>query len=271
MSKWITTLYSNSALLHYKHLKWRWSILLYILIIIIISAPFSVSLFATRVSDFLDDPTVFESDFTTLVKTLDCRIDEKANLACFENGLPMGLTTLNFTKYTIVYGSDSTDILAKNTIRLGQTLLEMTNSEGLIIISGTYDFLIGTNFVDLKSGLENKLIDSKTLSDNFLRSIILSAFGTLALTRILVMMANTTMLVLTIAFFFRFISVKRPTVITYKQSIAIVVQSMFGPALLAALIGMVLPDQSLLLFLLLFVMRFMWLYQDIIHKKVSIN
>jgi hypothetical protein len=147
----------------------------------------------------------------------------------------------------------------------------MTNSEGLIIISGTYDFLIGTNVVDLKSGLENKLIDSKTLSDHFLRSIILSAFGTLALTRILVMMANTTMLVLTIAFFFRFISVKRPTVITYKQSIAIVVQSMFGPALLAALIGMVLPDQSLLLFLLLFVMRFMWLYQDIIHKKLSIN
>jgi len=245
--------------------------LLYVLIIIIISSPFSVSLFATRVSDFLSDPTAFESDFTTLVKTLDCRIDEKANFSCFENGQALESTTLNLTKYKIVYGSDSADMLTKDTIRLGPNLLEMTNAEGVVIISGTYDFLIGTNFLDLKSGLDNKIIDSKTMSDNFLRSIILSSFGSLALTRILVMMANTTMLVLTIAFFFRYISVKRPTVITYKQSIAIVVQSMFGPALLAALIGMFLPDQSLLLFLLLFVMRFMWLYQDIIHKKVAIN
>jgi hypothetical protein len=266
MSKWITGIYSNTALVSFKNLKLRWAILLYVLIIFMISAPFSVSLFTSRVTDYLKDPAAFESDFTKLVKSVDCQIDDKVELSCVESGM-----ILDYPNYTIALLPASDYVPQAMTIVLGKTQMDITDETGTIVVSGTYDFLIGTRFTDLKAGILNKTIDATMMADNVLRSIVLSSFGSLALVRTVVMMVSTSMFVLVIAFFFRYISVKRPTVITYKQSFAIIVQSMFGPALLSAFVGMFLPEQSLLLFLLLFVIRFMWLYQDILHKKISLN
>jgi len=271
MSNWIKILYTNSALVAFKNLKWKWSVLLYVLIVFMISAPFSVSLFSTGVKDYVADPVAFETDFTKAIKALDCSIDENATLNCLDNGQPLAPTILEYTTYKVVYAPGSEVVASGYTIVLGSKLMEVTDSKGTIIIEGTYDYLIGTSFKDLKSGLEAKTIDAKTMADNFLRSVVLSTFGSLALTRTLVILINTSLFVMMISFFFRYVSVKRPTVITLKQSFAIVVQSMFGPALLAAFIGMFLPEQAMLLFLLLFVVRFMWLYQDIIHKKISLN
>ncbi len=270
MSKWIKILYSNKALVDFKNLKWRWSIPLYLLIILITATPFSISLFNSKLSDFIQNPQAFSLDLERFIQETDCQINESAFLICLKDGKTMPSSVFVYTNTSFeIYPQTGT--LIKNRVYLYRDRLEITNDKAQLIVIGTYDYLIGYDFKTIKSGLDRHEINPQQMSENFMRSIILSAFGSLAMTRYLALLANYTMFVLIIAFFFRYVSTKRPTVIKFKQSFAMVVQSMFGPALVSTFVGMFLPDQSMLLFLLLFVLRFMWLYQAIIHKKVSLS
>jgi hypothetical protein len=262
MKSWLRTFYSNQAILDHKGLKWRWSIPLYLLLMLVLSAPSSISLYRFDVKTAVPLFNAFARDFANLVSEADCTIE--TNLICSGNR-----TVYAYETYTFIIGP-SVEPRDPLTVYLSEEVVEITDGEGTLIAGGTYLYLEGYSFAMQKAALNSGQITKPDLSEAFLRAVILSSFGAYAVVRFLALLANFTFFVLAIAYVFRFVSVKKPRPINFKQGFAVVVQLMTIPVLLSALAGLVIPDQTLLLFLSLFLLRFVWMYQQIITKRVSL-
>lgn len=262
MKTWLTTFYSNQAILDHKNLKWRWSIPLYILLMLVLSAPSSISLYRFNVTTAIPVFNAFARDYALFVSDAECTIE--TTLSC------------TGTQTTFVYETYAFKIKVTEeprepmTVYLNEELVEITDSDGTVIAGGGYLYLEGYSFAVQKTALNAGQITKPELSEAFLRAVLLSSFGAYAVVRFLALLANFTFFVLAIAYVFRFVSVKKPRRINFKQGFAVVVQLMVVPTLISAFAGLFIPDQTLLLFLSLFLLRFVWMYQQIITKAISL-
>jgi hypothetical protein len=262
MKTWLTTFYSNQAIIDHKHLKWRWSIPLYLLLMLVLSAPSAISLYRFDVKTAIPLFNNFARDYALLVGEADCTIDP--TLVCDPTK-----ATYAYETYTFKMGQTDTP-REPLTVYFGDEIVEITDTSGTLVAGGTYLYLEGYSFETQRDALSSGQITKPDLSEAFLRAIILSSFSAYALVRFLALLANFTFFVLAIAYVFRFVSLKKPRLINFKQGFAVVVQLMTVPTLLSALAGLFIPDQTLLLFLSLFLLRFVWMYQQIITKRLSL-
>lgn len=262
MKTWLSTFYSNQAILDHKRLQWRWSIPLYILLMLVLSAPSSISLYRFDVTKAIPVFNAFARDYALFVSEAECTIE--STLSCTADQ-----TTYAYETYTFKINStdDPRDPL---TVYLSEELVEITDAEGAVIAGGGYLYLEGYSFAMQKAALNAGQITKFELSEAFLRAVLLSSFGAYAVVRFLALLANFTFFVLAIAYVFRFVSVKKPRPVNFKQGFAVVVQLMVVPTLISAFAGLFIPDQTLLLFLSLFLLRFVWMYQQIITKAISL-
>ena len=258
----LRTFYSNQAIIDQKNIKWRWSIPLYLLLMLIMSAPSSISLYRFDVKTAIPLYNAFARDYANLISEANCSIDP--SLECSGNQ-----SVFKYETYTFVIGGSEVT-LKPLTVYLDREVAQITDAKGEMIAGGTYAYLEGYTFGTQKNALNQGRITKSELAEAFLRAIILSSFGAYAVIRFLALLANFTFFVLATAYVFRFVSTKKPRPINFKQGYAIVVQMMTVPALLSALAGLLIPDQAILLFLSLFLLRFVWMYQQILSKTVSL-
>jgi len=263
MKTWLKTFYSNQAILDHKDLKWRWSIPLYLLLMLVLSAPSSISLYRYDVRNAVPVFNAFARDYALFVSEADCSIE--TTLTCAGS-----TTTFDYETYTFVIGEPAAE-RDPLTVYLGDEVVEITDGEGTTIAGGTYLYLEGYAFSTQNEALNDGQITKPDLAEAFLRAVILSSFGAYSVVRFLALLANFTFFVLAIAYVFRFVSLKKPRQVNFKQGFAIVIQLMVVPTLLSALAGLWIPDQTILLFLSLFLLRFVWMYQQIISKTVSLQ
>ena len=262
MKTWLTTFYSNQAILDHKNLKWRWTIPLYLLLMLVLSAPSSISLYRFDVTTAIPLFNNFARDFAVLVSEADCAIETVLTCTGTQNEYA-------YETYAFKIGS-ADEPREPLTVYLGEEVVEITDAEGTLIAGGTYLYLEGYAFKTQVAALNSGQITKSELSEAFLRAIILSSFGAYAIVRFLALLANFTFFVLAISYVFRFVSLKKPSPINFKQGFAVVIQLMTIPTLVSAFAGLFIPDQTLLLFLSLFLLRFVWMYQQIITKRVSL-
>ncbi len=261
MKNWLTTFYSNQAIIDHKRMKWRYSIPLYLLLMLVLSAPSSISLYRFDVKTAIPLFNAFARDYAVFVSEADCSIDPL--LVC-----EPATGTYDYETYTFKIGQSDTP-REPLTVYLGDEIVEITDAEGALIAGGTYLYLEGYAFETQAAALNSGQITKPDLSEAFLRAVILSSFSAYAVVRFLALLANFTFFVLAIAYVFRFVSLKKPRPVNFKQGFAIVIQLMTIPTLISALAGLLIPDQTILLFLTLFLLRFVWMYQQIITKAIS--
>ncbi len=262
MKTWLTTFYSNQAILDHKDLKWRWTIPLYILLMLVLSAPSSISLYRFDVKTAIPVFNAFARDYSLFVSDAECTIE--TTLDCSGDQ-----TTFAYETYTFKI-NQTDDPREPLTVYLSDELVEITDADGTVIAGGGYLYLDGYAFETLEAALNTGWITKPELSEAFLRAVLLSSFGAYAVVRFMALLTNFTFFVLAIAYVFRFVSIKKPRRINFKQGFAVVVQLMVVPTLISAFAGLFIPDQTLLLFLSLFLLRFVWMYQQIITKTISL-
>ena len=263
MKTWLKTFYSNQAILDHKDLKWRWTLPLYLLLMLVLSAPSAISLYRYDVRTAVPLFNAFARDYALLVGEAECAIETRLDCS--------GSTTrYAYETYTFVIGEPAGQ-REPFTVYLGKDVVEITDESATTIAGGTYLYLEGYAFSTQNDALNRGQITKPDLSEAFLRAVILSSFGAYSVVRFLALLANFSFFVLAIAYVFRFVSLKKPRQVNFKQGYAIVVQLMVVPALLSALAGLWIPDQTILLFLSLFLLRFVWMYQQIISKTVSLQ
>jgi hypothetical protein len=262
MKNWLSTFYSNQAIIDHKRLKWRYSIPLYLLLMLVLSAPSSISLYRFDVKTAIPLFNAFARDYASFVSEVDCTIDPVLVCEPAEG-------TYVYETYTFKIGESDTP-RQPLTVVLGDEIVEITDAEGALIAGGTYLYLEGYAFETQAAALNSGQITKPDLSEAFLRAVILSSFSAYAVVRFLALLANFTFFVLAIAYVFRFVSLKKPRPFNFKQGFAVVIQLMTVPTLISAFAGLFIPDQTILLFLTLFLLRFVWMYQQIITKAISL-
>lgn len=266
MVQWIKILYENKALIKYKNLKMRFIIPLFLLIVLFVSIPNFIGLYTSKAKDILSNYDEFAVDFITLIKTVDCSIEEKLTCVGYEG---TDNDPIILSKYT-VWINPSDEILNKNTISIYADSI-MIVPEDKVYIVGDYGLLSGYNFKLIRKELNADNIKASDVASTFVKSVYLSQFNTNVILIYMGLLFNLGIYTAVIAFLFRYVSTKIPRPLNFKRSLAVIVQAMFMPALLAAIFGFFIPDQSFLLFLLLIVFRIVWLYQGIIHKKILLE
>ncbi|MEI7667400.1 MAG: hypothetical protein WCI62_00200 [Erysipelotrichaceae bacterium] len=266
MVQWIRILYDNKALIKYKNLKMRFIIPLFLLIVLFVSIPNFIGLYTSKAKDVLSNYNEFSSDFITLIKTVDCTITDKLTSVGYEGN---GNNAIILSKYK-VWINPNERIIDKNTISLYKDYVMIVGDDKNYIL-GDYALLGGYNFTLIRQQLNNGNIKAADVASTFVKSVYLSQFNTNIILIYMGLLFNLGIYTAVIPFLFRYVSTKIPRPLNFKRSLAVIVQSMFMPAMLSAIFGFIIPNQAFLIFLMLIVFRIVWLYQGIIHKKIHLD
>jgi hypothetical protein len=266
MVQWIRILYENKALIKYKNLRMRFIIPLFLLIILFVSIPNFIGLYTSKAKDTISNYDEFAIDFITLIKTIDCTVTDQLTCVGYEGS---GNDAIILSKYS-VWINPSERIMDKNTISLYKDYVMIVGDDKNYIL-GDYTILNGYNFSLIRQQLSAGNIKAADVASTFVKSVYLSQFNTNVILIYMGLLFNLGIYTAVIAFLFRYVSTKIPRPLNFKRSLAVIVQSMFMPAMLSALFGFIIPNQSFLIFLMLIVFRIVWLYQGIIHKKIPLE
>lgn len=172
--------------------------------------------------------------------------------------------TIKESVYTFLINENEDDEILANQVRMYKDYIAISNSSKEVIIMGSYPDL----GIKTSQNLKDYLNDSKLGLSSYLKQVTLSLFKErVFLQYILVLVQNTTYLFV-ISYLFLFISSRKPRLFSYRESLMMVSQSMFGPALISAFLGMFYPMMATLTFTILVIGRLIWIYQDVLNKRI---
>ena len=258
MIEWVKTLYQNQALVHFRK---RSIVVIGILILLntmLITSPYITSLYRVSGDEILSQLPSFDHDFFDF-------LNDTPNLTFTTRLISDESYTINEETYTF-YILPSDDLATgRNQVRLYSDYLSISNNQGEIVVMGAYPEIGVHDFQELRLFFHCSI----DVLANYLKNITLSFFLERASLQYLLIFVQNTSYLLIIAFLFQYVSTRKPRLFRYRESVSMVAQSMFGPALISALIGLFYPTVANLLFSVLVIARLLWLYQNIISKKLS--
>lgn len=262
MTRWIKTLYSNQSIIDYRRLHLGWVVLLLLLNNLLITLPYMVSIYSISSRDIVESLPGLEDDLLDFLDLYpSCRLSDQ--LVCDESDqLSQG------SVYEFVLLPSKSNELKPYQVRFEPSTFTLTDAKGEALISGLYPNLGDMSFKDFQHQLLNFEEGSSVFLGNYLRSVILSFFTERMFLQFLLILIQNSIYVLVLSFLFLFISTLKPRPFNYFESLSMITQAMFAPALFTALLGFYFPDLATVGFTLLLIVRIIWLYQGILGKRL---
>jgi len=263
MTRWIKTLYSNQSIIEYRRLHLAWVVLLLLLNNLLITLPYMVSVYSISSRDIIESLPDLETDLIGFLnKAPNCRLSDQ--LVCDENN-----TSTQMSRYTFVILPSKETILEAYQVRFEVKTLTITDDRGEAIISGIYPNLGEISLNEFKEAMLSYEEGSSAFLGNYLRSVTLSFFTERMLLQFLLILIQNSIYVFVLSFLFLFVSTQKPKPFNYQESLSMITQAMFAPALFTALLGFFIPGLASVGFTLLLIVRIIWLYQGILYKRLN--
>lgn len=258
MLSWIKTLYSHQAIVNYRRLSFWKVILIVLLANLLVSMPFLMSAISQRSSEVLTQLPGFEEDFRVYLESNpNCTIGP--NLNC-EASQYEGDT------YTIQTLPNSDLAELKNTVVLDAELFMIYDANEELIIYGYYPDLGLMTYSDFVSEIQQS---SGAYLNDFLNAVLASLWVQRFMLQYLLLLVQNLIYLFVISGLFLFVSTLKPKPFNYKESLTMIAQLMFSPALLTAMFGMISLNLASFSFTTLLIIRIILLYQAIIYHKVK--
>lgn len=265
MTRWIQILYKNQSILDYRKINGFLSALLFLLVVFFLTIPFYIGLYTVDADVYLDQMTGFETSLVQLFDQADCTVDQ--TLTCTSG---TGLIELD-GYFAMILDTPSDAVSRENLMVWSKDTISINNDEGVTVIAGGYENFGKLEFSILAQNIRNGSIDPHEFAQNFIRSVNLSMFNEKMVIQYLLLFIQNGFYLLILSWLFLFVSTKRPRPFNYGESLSMMIQLMLGPALFCAVLGIFFPSFASITFTALMVLRIVWLYQQILRKRVRFD
>ncbi|MGL5978712.1 MAG: hypothetical protein ACRCZJ_06950 [Erysipelotrichaceae bacterium] len=248
-------LYSSKAVVKMRDMNLAISIVLFLLVTSIISVPFYIARFQVSEQDALAMLPGFEASFTQLVQQEACAFVD-ATLACG------GEKTVSYGGYTYYLEQDAPAQAATKSVYFGPTTVVIVGESEESVVAGTYTTFGDLSFSELADFIAGEQGDAYV--PLFVKNLLLSGLNfDLVMIYMTNLLQNVTYLFLASLMLF-FTGLRKQRGIRYFEAFKVTIYAMVGPALLAALVGMVSTAYGSILYPVVFMARATFIYMYLI-------
>lgn len=263
MNSLVKTLYSNQAIIDNRKVKWPIILLMFLISVMLIATPFALGRFLETPTDILNQFEGVTQPMMKLLTDFDCSVSDN-KLTCdqpytrFEEaGYVVEVLAKEYQ--TIEPLGPKYIFVMEESIRFGYNDNEL---------QGNYSFLESVSFDQLLEMKNEESIDNETLVAHFMQNISQSNIATKVPMIYMTMLIMYLMYTLMISAIFMLINGKQlEQPFKYKEVVAMVVLSMFTPALLCAIWGLFSPEIASALCPLFIMIRLMLVYNKMMKMK----
>jgi hypothetical protein len=257
MLNWIKTLYSNQAIVNYRRLSFWRTVVLFLLVNLLVSTPFLIS--------------SIQQDSDLILESLP-KLEE--DMVAYFNAYPNCELPLMTNCEGHTYQGKSYDFIAfpneeraefSNTIIFDFETLAIYDKDKQLVVYGFYPN-VELTFSQLSQKIVNEPED---YLGEYLSLVNSSLWTQRYFLQYLLLLVQNLIYVVVIAWLFLFVSTIKPKPFKYLESLKMMTQLMFSPALITALFGMISLNLASFSFTTLLIIRIIVLYQSIIYRKVK--
>lgn len=261
MAEFIKIVYSNQAIINQRKLKFHFTLILFIVSLMLVVNPFIMARLTQTPQQLMDQFPQVENGLMQVLNEFDCSV-ENNTLSCNQGFTEKELNGVTY----FINAKEGQELQATQEYVLlsdKQVIFKNVNST----ISGDYSLLEGQSFDDLLAMKESEGATDQEFVGHLLQNFHQSTLGTQIPMTIISIFIQYTIYVLLVSGVFLAINLnKLQEPISFMEMINMNVMAMFSPALISAVIGLFSPENATALFPLIYMARIIMLYFKLMRR-----